>query len=267
MADELRTGQVKLRVHGAQNTNGRVRASVFARQLAALVKALEAADKVTNGGIRFDYVVSDLKSESAAATLTEVVFSKKRRVGSGTEALGHAIKAINDLNRKEIQNYYMCIPYIERIARGVSEDFSHTDIRVGEKHCFRVDDFFLKQVRRAQEFLEPRNKSYYTGVAIGVFDGTIKEADLRGDTPRLKLILRAGGKEIDCIYRGATSQQIKDILDCRVSVEGRAHYGGESGLPERIEILHHREVKAAPDMLRWRGKFKDLTASDWDDPT
>jgi len=266
MADELRSGQIKLRVHGAQDTNSRVRAAVFARQLTALVKALETADKIANGGIRFDYVIAELKNESASATLTEVVTSKKLRKKSGADVLGVAIEGINSLDRNIIEQYSACLPYIASIVRGVSEEFSHSDLSIAGFKPFRVDDFFLKQVQRAQKIAAPKVERLYSGVAIGTFDGTIKEVDLRGDTPRLKLILRAGGKEIDCVYFGATSEQIREILDRRVSVEGRAHYNGQSGLPERIEILSHKEVKVNPDILRWRGKFTGLMASDWDDP-
>jgi hypothetical protein len=267
MVDELQNGLIKLRVHGAQDTNKRVRASVFARQLAALVKALETADKVVNGGMRFDYVIAELKNESASATLTEVVTSQKPRKKSGIDVLGTVINGVNDLDRRTIERYSACLPHIASIVRGVSEEFSHSDLSIGGFKPFRFDDFFLKQVQRAQKIVEPKIERLYAGVAIGTFDGTIKEVDLRGDTPRLKLILRAGGKEIDCVYFGATSEQIREILDRRVNIEGRAHYNGQSGLPERIEILKHKEVKASPDILRWRGRFNGLTATDWDDPS
>ncbi|MDG5496967.1 MULTISPECIES: hypothetical protein [Azospirillaceae] len=264
MADQLQSGQIKLRVHGAPDTNSRVRAAVFARQLAALVKALETADRIANGGMRFDYVIAELKNESASATLTEVVMSKRPRQKSGADVLGATIAGIGDLDRAVLEQYGACLPHIAAIARGVAEEFSHTDLSIGGFKPFRVDDFFLKQVVRAQTIATPKPQRLYRGVAIGTFDGTIKEVDLRGDTPRLKLILRAGGREIDCVYVGATSEQIREILDRRVSVEGRAHYNGTSGLPERIEILHYKEVKPRPDMLRWQGRFNNLIAADWD---
>lgn len=264
MVNEPQISQIKLRVHGARDTNNRVRAEVFARQLTALIKALEAADKIANGGVRFDYVIAELKNESASVTLTEVVSSKKSRAESGIKVLGDTIEGIIKFNPRAIHKHSQCLPHIVSIAQGVSNDFFYSDINIGDDISFRVDDLFLEQVLRAREFVTMRMERLYTGVAIGTFDGTIKEVDLRGDAPRLKLILRAGGKEIDCVYSGATSEQIREILDRRVSVEGRAHYSGKSGLPERIEILKHQEIKPSPDILRWQKQFDGLTASDWD---
>jgi hypothetical protein len=265
MKDELRSGQVKLRVHGGQDTSCRVRASVFARQLAALVSALETADKIANGGHRFDYVIAELRNESASAILTEVVASKKPRKQSGADALGQAIQGFHDLDRMAIEQYGDCLKHVASIVRGVDAEFSHTDLSIGGFKPIRVDDFFQKQIQRAQKVATPTVTRLYSGIAIGSFDGTIKEVDLRGETPRLKLILRAGGKEIDCVYFGATSDQVREILDRRVFIEGRAHYDGRSGLPERVEIISHKEMKPNADMLRWRGEFNEITASDWNE--
>lgn len=265
MVDDLRADQVKLRVHGLAAMNDRVRARVFARQLGALVKSLEAADKSANGGTRFDYVIAELKNESASATLSQVAASKKRPIQSGVQALGEMMTGITQLNRTTIEKYADCIQHVATIAKGAGEEFSHTDLRIEGFKPIRVDDYFVKQVERALKLTVPPEDRFFAGVAIGTFDGEIKEVDLRGDTPRVKLILSAGGKEIDCVCSGMSTDELREALDRRVAVEARAHYSGDSGLPERIEILNLKVIKERGDFLRWKGRFEGLRSDDYED--
>ena len=97
----------------------------------------------------------------------------------------------------------------------------------------------------------------FKGIAYGSFDGVLKVVDLRGDIRRAVLILTAGGKQIECTVNALTVDALKTALDSRVVVYGRAHYGGSSGLPDRLDVTSASPVHApqGAHLTRWRGAF------------
>lgn len=105
---------------------------------------------------------------------------------------------------------------------------------------------------------------YYRGHAREAFDGTIKAADLRGDLPRVTLILTAGGKEIDCICKRLTIDEIRVALDRRVWAEGIAVYSGKSALPSRVEIDKINLLSSEADLSKWRGSMTPFPLSEWE---
>lgn len=130
----------------------------------------------------------------------------------------------------------------------------------------RVDDFLYEQAKAVikERAAAVERIVYYRGQAREAFDGTIKEADLRGDLPRVKLILTAGGKEIDCICKRLTVDEIRDALDRRVWAEGIAVYNGKNPLPSRMEIDKVSLLAGDPDLSRWRGALTPFEPSEWE---
>lgn len=265
MTDELAQEEVRLRVHAGPETNMRVRGKVFARQLSALIKALESADKTVNGGVRHDYVITGLEQKSAQASLRQIVSSKKPRQESPLALLPSIVNAVLTSEPATIIKFSEAVASLRQMAKGAGESYSHADLQVGKSPSFRIDEYFEKRLADALRSMPIDDATYYAGAAYGSFDGVIKEVDLRGDTPRLKLILSAGSIEIDCVTRGISIDEIRASLNVRAWVEGKALYGGSSGLPERIEIISIKTVSPKPNLSRWSGAFTEIDDSDWGD--
>ncbi|MBV9201638.1 MAG: hypothetical protein JOY83_18305 [Alphaproteobacteria bacterium] len=84
---------------------------------------------------------------------------------------------------------------------------------------------------------------------------------------RGKLILSAGGIEIDCVMNKERIPEAVECFDKRVIVEGTAHYDGENQIPARLDVANIKVVGRPKPLLRWRGAFardqSDADESDW----
>ena len=105
---------------------------------------------------------------------------------------------------------------------------------------------------------------WFSGSAFGSFDGEVRAVDLRGSLPEIKLILSAGGKQIDCICRGIDIENIRSALNRRVRISGLAIYDGTSGLPRRLEAREVSLVAPGADFTRWKGAFEPFEALEWE---
>lgn len=101
----------------------------------------------------------------------------------------------------------------------------------------------------------------YLGTAFGSFDGVLLLLDSLAHSQRAVLVLTAGGKEIDCTITGVDDEEIRKAYKRRCVVKGLAHYGGGSGLPERLDIREIEVVESAPGLDTCRGAF-NLPAPD-----
>ena len=113
-------------------------------------------------------------------------------------------------------------------------------------------------------FAGPEPRQWFVGVAYGSFDGTIRAVDLRGALPEVKFVLTAGGKQIDCVFRGSDVEVLCQALNQRVRVTGRATYDGRSGLPRRIDHPSIVILNEPTDFSSWRGAFEPLESTSWD---
>lgn len=103
----------------------------------------------------------------------------------------------------------------------------------------------------------------FKGYAHASFCGEVKEADLRGEVLRVRLVIGDGPSELDCICTADQVELIRVALNRRVRVSGRAYYNGASGLPHRLEVRIVEPVKAPADFTRWRGAFEPFEATEW----
>jgi len=151
------------------------------------------------------------------------------------------------------------------------QTFSHGEIEFSDDTVIRIDDFLARQSEVAKSIFDEAEESaqrYYRGIAIGAFDGELKEIDSRGTLLRGVLLLTAGGAEIDCVMNKDHIPEARDAFDKRVIVEGPAHYDGEQQLPTRIDVKTIRLVDGARGLIRWRGAFapntdQETAEDDW----
>lgn len=276
--DALSEGEISLKVHGQKRgtqSGETVLAAVFAQKLGALVRALKAADKIANGANNHDYTITGLKIGSAQCTLSEQSaprFTPGMAGRSGVHLLGNCLSLVGEGNVEASRRYDACLRPLAALARGAGKVFSYAELQVENLPVIRIDNLLAEQV----ELIEakalgidvavegPEARSWFTGVALGSFDGTIKQVDLRGQLPQVKLVLTAGNKEIDCILRGQDVQRLRDTLDRRVRIEGRAFYDGKSGMPRRIEVTSITPVKRPGDISRWKGTFEPFQQELWE---
>lgn len=268
--DELREGQIEIKVHGIELVNqSEVSASVFAAKLSALVKALEAADALRHGRALHQYTIARLHTSSPTAILNERPLQQNVFIHpsasavpvfeQGIEAIKASAKPTPDLTRFATT--------IARLARGAEKRFGFAEIRIADDRVLRIDRFLserAKAMARIKQTDGVPEGGWYRGSVLGSFDGKLEFVDLRGALPQIKLTLSAGGKQIDCICRKEDIEAVRPALDRRVRVFGRAIYDGSTGLPRRVEVTDINVLPEPGDFTRWRGSFEPFAAPEWD---
>ena len=270
MADQ-ENNEITLTLHGLNLTDGNVLARVFLAEFSRLLDALGSADQVLNNSKAHDYLIVDLRASSAIAKLRETQrIGKRTRKAARAQLLGQRRSSPVTYFRQALTSIYngdtdtrqlpaRLVRDIAHLARDSGQTFAHGEVAFGTDNIIRIDDYLSRQAERAVDRLSERDKEqsprYYAGVGYTSFDGVLKELDARGALVRGKLILTAGGKEIDCIFRQDDIPKIKESFNLRARVEGIAHYSGEAPLPERLDIKV-LELIGQGDLTRWRGAME-----------
>jgi hypothetical protein len=94
------------------------------------------------------------------------------------------------------------------------------------------------------------------------FEGAVKEVDLRGALPEIKLMLGTGTRRSLASCRNISVERIRSALDRRVRVFGRAVYDGKSGLPRRVEITSIDPIASGHDFTEWKAPSGPSTPQD-----
>jgi hypothetical protein len=246
---------VTLTIHGLAADNGRVRADVFLEKFRALVNILKIADLSLNSRKSHNLIIEELSVSSARAMLREKVSVKKCVPDKGAPLVADLIGAIY-AGEKHLDRFPEKL--IESIAplSKVSKNFSHGEIEFGGNNIVRIDEYLANQTKRAIDRLrgvDDEKDKNFEGVAYGVFDGVLKELDSRGILVQGKLVLTAGSKEIECIFKRDDIPELRNNFDRRARVEGIAHYDGAELLPVRLDVKKIVPVKEDADLTRWRG--------------
>jgi hypothetical protein len=204
-------------------------------------------------------MLSRLESGSAAVTIREKQRGRKRPLASGITLFETTASAVYNGDRSVAKLPTELVRQVQRLGQGVAKKFSHAEVAFSDDNIIRIDDYLLSQSERAVEEamhpLDAHQDKYYRGLAIGAFDGILKEIDARGTMLRGKLILSAGGIEIDCVMNKDRIPQARESFDNRVLIEGTAHYDGETQVPVRIDVHTIKRINGRADLLRWRGSF------------
>jgi len=258
------TGEVKevsFKLYGLlHEKDGAVRADVFAKKLADFVSGLKAADKFVNGKKAVNHLITDLEYGSAVARIAEQVYSTTATFD--TSGIEYYQKIANDISKGNPVPEDTPVAVLKSLAKlgdGADKTFSHGEIQMPDNDItiVRLDDFFDKRADGIlQKFTAPDDVvKYFEGTSFGEFDGTIKEVDLRGKLFSAKLILTAGGLEVDCICNSVSVKNLRESLNKRVIVQAAAMYNGDKKLPERLDIKLITPVSDSGDLRKWRGAF------------
>jgi hypothetical protein len=173
-------------------------------------------------------------------------------------------------NVERAQYFGKCPQYVSQLAQGSGRRFGYAELWLEDETPFRIDEFLREQTEAVispSRYLAELESSqqWYKGIAHGAFEGEVKEVDLRGTLPAVKLILTAGGKELDCVFRDVDIERIREALNRRVRIEGTAFYDGKSGLPRRVEVAAVQPIGEGGDFTRWRGAFEAFEPHPWDE--
>jgi hypothetical protein len=250
-------GEITLTVHGLEVDNGNVRAEVFISKFSALLKTLHMADKHANARKAHDFLITGLEQGSAHATLRERVSLRKIIPVSSVDFVQEVVTAVYNGDRNIRRFPADIIESLSAFTNGIGKKFSHGEIHFSNDNAIRVDDYLEKQLNRALQRIHgelDEAERFFEGVAIETFDGIVKQIDARhGTLVRGKLVLTAGGKEIDCIFRSVDMPVLRESFDRRARVTAAAHYDGESQLPLRLDVRAITLVQEGKDISRWKG--------------
>ncbi len=260
--DEIGPTQIELKVHGlTSQDHGRVPARVFANKLKQLVSVLEAADTFRNGRIMHSYVLASMHMSEPTAVLAEIPLDAQASLAeSAIPPFRQAIESIKTQDTN-IEKLAPIIRKISLLASGAESKFSFAEIKTSGENIVRIDEFLRKRtnsVRRASA------EQWFTGAAFGSFDGKLEYVDTRGSLPQIKLLLTAGGKEIDCVCRREDVETLGDALTKRVRIYGRSIYDGSNPLPIRIEVTSIEPVSEGSSFSHWKGSFRPFNELPWE---
>jgi hypothetical protein len=271
----LSPGQLRFRMHAADmdGSDEVLPAYVFARKVLNLVSALYAADASMNGKRRHQIVIAKLQSSSPTAIFEERVIDwKTPRMDTQSAVLGlsRCASAIIEGKTDIVRRYGKCAEFIARLGSGAKKTFEYAELWVGDQQVYRVDGFLSERAisvleNKPEDLGREEANGFFNGVAFGSYDGIVQVADLRGSLPAIKLILRAGQTQIDCVCRATDVEKIRAALNRRVRIFGRAIYDGRTALPRRIEVSEIEPVAVDADFSRWKGSFDPFEIGDWED--
>lgn len=263
------TTDLMMTIYGLEVHGGEVDAGVFAEKLKKILTALKRLDTVYNTAGQHKFMINDVDRALDVAGVTvwlrEKQIKPKRtqvsparrfaEIGS-TAAAGGPLEVQNDAENFALQAY-------ANLSKGAGRDFSYGIIEAPEVAPVRLDKLMERRVREiikaASDAAAAAPRKYFRGTAIETYDGVVKAVDLRGLFPEAKLILSAGGKrEISCVVSREDVEMLRQALDVRALVTGRAQHDGHSMLPERIDVSQIKVIGSHTNVLSMRGALKGL---------
>lgn len=249
--------EIRLKLFGLDVDNGLVLADVFVAKLKKLIDALKKADRFKNRKKSYDYVIVDLRANSAEAAIRERLSTADPIHTSSVEFVHEALGAVYSGSSVARELPYDLVEDLADLPKGNGHEFAHGEISFNGTTPIRIDDFLASQAHRV---LEPTSEEApdtpFSGVSLSSFDGIVRELNHLGRLVQGLLILTAGGKRIDCVFDSADFPNLRDSFDRRARVEGLAYYNGEDDLPKRLEVKRITLLKEKPDLLRWSGALK-----------
>lgn len=248
-----------LTIHGLDEDNKLVRADVLAQKLQALIRGLRAADILANGKVTHQFIVTEMHIGSAVFQVREKQTNHGDAPQSSIPVFEKAVQSVYQADKSVARLPPRLVNSITALSSGAEKRFAHGEIGEGD-NIVRVDEYLFRQAMRAKETVtavaDAAAPSYFSGIAVSSFDGTLQLLDSRGTTLLTKLTLTGSRREIDCIVNKDQIPEFRQYFDKRVRVEGRAHFDVRSALPERVDVAKISAIKINPDLVRWRGAFE-----------
>jgi hypothetical protein len=257
------SNEVSITIHGLPVDNGNVRADVFLEKFRALVASLKMADNHLNGRAAHQLIVVKLGIGSAMATVREKVRRKRGAAVEASPYVGEVLQSIYNGDASLDRFPPDLIESLAPLAKGIDKRFSHAEVDFSRDNVIRIDDYFANQMDRAIRRIHGKDEEReigFRGVSYGTFDGVVREMDSRGALFRGKLILTAGGKELDCIFRREDIPNLRRNFEKRARVVAVAHYDGECPLPTRLDVRNIQPIDESPDLGRWRAALSKRRA-------
>lgn len=261
------TKDLTLKMYGLSHMSGKVLLDVFVRKQQVLLKGLRRIDKARNGGVRFDYIVEHLEIGSAVIAIHEKRTSDKPAHFSPSKELIDIGRRLSLGSRTDNPHYAAALETYENLCSRVGDRFDHGTLTgIKAENVVRIDKFLQRKVITQRAHIDAEKVgeklTHFAGSAWGAFDGRLQEIDLRAvDTRTGYFVLTAGGVEVPCVLY-VDIEDIRDIFDHRVIVEGDAIYNGKSAIPERLEIRSIRRIEGR-GLLRWAQSFDDWHLPEW----
>ena len=259
-----RDDSITLTLHGLAVDDGMVRADVFLQKLRALLDSLEIADRILNGSKSHEVIITDLRMGNAMARLCEKPSGGKKSAAFGSPLLESALTAASHDDLQIDQFPVELIKSLAPLTEMDSKRLSHGELGFAGNTVIRLDAHLARQTEQALARASRTplaTQSPFKGAAVAAFDGVLREIDSRGSTVRGKLVLTAGGREVDCIFRFEDIPALRQHFDRRARVEGMAHYDGVNLLPGRLEVVRIEPIIADTDLGRWRGALANRRAA------
>jgi len=254
---------ITLTLHGLAVDNGLVRADVFLEKFRALLTSLRIADATLNGRKSHEVIITDLKISSATARVREKVSVRRKAPAFASPLVAEALCAVYNGDRHIDRYPADLIKSFEPLTKVDSKRLSHGEIGFTSNNVIRIDEYLARQTARAIDRVKgvaDNVERHFEGASIGVFDGVLKELDSRGILVRGKLILTAGGREVECIFKRDDIPTLRENFERRARVEAMAHYDGIDLLPVRLDVKRIEPIGVNTDLARWRGALANRRA-------
>lgn len=266
-------GRVRLKLYGTRtlrDDDGPLSAVVFGRKLLNLISALGAADRAANRRRTYDYVIVRMREGSGLIEVEErpIRNASFRGFVSAVEAFAYCTVAVSTGNHRGAREWGHCVDHLVKLSTGADTQFGFGELWInGRETPFRVDAFLEEQGRAVIDVPTladvSKTRQWFKGSAQGTFVGDLLEVDFRGVLPLGKLILSAGGKEIDCVFRQEDVDKVRASTKERVRLSGLARYDGKMGIPRRIEVRNIVPTKKDVDFSKWHGSFSPFEKTEW----
>ncbi len=259
--------ELTFKFYGSDQFNRDADGELFARRFFKFMQGLHEADKAANGRRVHRFLISDLHRSSASASVREqLTAADHARPQSSFDYYEGALVAVRNDSPVARDLPIKLVKYFVDISNG-SGGFVGAEVRRERTGVvIHIDKILEERAKRVLGDIDRQQTGalpLYRGAAYGAFDGRLRVLEDRDGADRVTIKLTAGGKEIECTVIGIDPEELGRAYKRRCIVRGLAHYSGEHGLPERIDIREIQVVERAEGLDAWRGSF-NLPAPDDD---
>lgn len=257
---------ITLTIHGLVEFNDEVDGEVFAEKFSAFMRGLAASDIAANGERRHQFIIGDLRKNTATAQIKE----RKIKVAAITySSAGYFEDAIEEIRRDSQPARLLPLEVVKSVVtlnKGVGRSFEFGEIKVGGDNVIRLDSYLAAQAEKVLSDIKRMESkpAYFEGMALGSFDGTLRAVDFQQAQKIGVLRLSAGDLPLTCDISRVSLEEITAALEKRAVFYGTARYDGKSGLPKLLEVRRIEVVPKGDGLVRWQAAFKAGPSDDQD---
>ncbi|AVF03904.1 MULTISPECIES: hypothetical protein [Devosia] len=257
---------ITLTIHGLVEFNDEVDGEVFAEKFSAFMRGLAASDIAANGERRHQFIIGDLRKNTATAQIVE----RKNKVAAITHSgASYFEQAIDEIRRDSQPARLLPLKVVESVVtlnRGVGRSFQFGEIKVEGDNVIRLDPYLAAQAEKVLADIKKLEgkPAYFAGMALGSFDGTLRAVDFQQAQKTGVVRLSAGDLPLTCDISRVPLEEIAAALEKRAVFYGTARYDGKSGLPRLLEVRRIEVVPKGEGLVRWQAAFEAPPGDDED---